>query len=43
MVRFAQTASTLLSITTMSDATRQQIIDAVPTRADGFTSIGAGT
>ena len=42
MVRFARSASTLWSLTEMSDANRQQIIDAVPTSTLGSTSIGAG-
>ena len=42
MVRFDSSATTLRSVSKMSDATRQQFINAVPTSANGGTSIAAG-
>ena len=42
MVMFNSLAFTLRSVSKMSNATRQQFIDAVPTSAGGGTSIGAG-
>ena len=42
IVRFSATAETLQGIIEMTDNTRQQLIDAVPTVVGGYTSIGSG-